>query len=352
MRNEGISKMGFYPTPLTMVEKIAQHLEFEGAARLFDPCAGEGEALKTVTTNAPDGSISYGIELDGNRAEQAKKRLHHILSCAYEVARVEDRSMDLLYLNPPYDNTAGQGMGDGGENRKELTFLRDLSKKVTPNGVLVFIVPRYTLTVKMVDALSTRYTALEAYRFDDKEYKAYSQVVVFGTRRAESTSRLTKEEHDARNRLLFYGKNLDEPMPYLEDDMVVKWIVPQANMNGEPLFRGRVHDPEELRRDLAASDCFSIVENMLQSEASMQNLARPLLPFRRTHLATLIAAGALNGAVGVGEARHMVVGMSKKIKEISETTNEKGDKTSIVATDRYITAVRVVEANGTIIELQ
>ncbi len=343
--------MGFYPTPVTMVEKIARHLVFEGPTRLFDPCCGEGEALGSLAQNvAPTGSITYGIELDGKRALEAKNVLHNVVACGYERARVEDKSMQLLYLNPPYDNTAGLGSGLEGENRKELLFLRDLSKKVAPGGVLVFLIPRYTLTVKMVDALAIRYASLKAYRFDDEEYKVYSQVVIFGVRRAESTSKLTKEEHEARNMLLFYGKNMDEPMPVLDEEETL-WRVPQADLSVLPLFRGSVHDPEELRKDLAGSDVFAMVENMLQSEAEVQNLAQPLLPFRQTHLATLIAAGALNGAVGVGEDRHMVVGMSKKVQDRTESLDDKGNKT-VMITDRYVTAVRVIEADGNIIELQ
>jgi hypothetical protein len=76
MRYEGISKMGYYPTPLTMVKKIGKRLVSPGPACWFDPCCGEGEALAAV---APSDVVTYGIELDGQRALKAKEKLHHVV---------------------------------------------------------------------------------------------------------------------------------------------------------------------------------------------------------------------------------------------------------------------------------
>ncbi|MCL6443705.1 MAG: hypothetical protein K6T83_09670 [Alicyclobacillus sp.] len=296
MRYEGQAKMGYYATPLTMTTKIRKRLVCEGAARLFDPCCGEGDALAEIAHVAPgSGSVCYGIELDGRRAQEARNKLHHVVHCGYERARVEPASMQLLFLNPPYDAQSGLG---GLELRKELIFLRDLSKYHAPDGVLVFIIPRYTLGSEMVNALLHRYTDIGVYRFDDMEYEAFSQVVVFGRRRPRnltSGKEMSEADRKARNELLAYGKDADLPMPYLDEPDGRVWTIPAAeDIGAEILFRGYILDEQELRLDLEHSEAFKIAENMLIATDVQAKLRRPLLPFRRTHMATLIAASALS----------------------------------------------------------
>ncbi|WP_067928281.1 DUF6094 domain-containing protein [Alicyclobacillus shizuokensis] len=349
MRYEGISKMGYYPTPLSMVDKIRKRLIPSGPARWFDPCCGEGEALAAV---APSDAVTYGIELDGQRALKAKERLHHVVHCGYERARVEPASMQILYLNPPYDSQSGV---QSDIFRKELIFLRDLSKYLAPDGVLVFIIPRYVLSSELVNVLLLRYTDIAVYRFDDEEYAAFRQVVVFGRRRSKNLTRakeLSNEDRKAKNELLSYGKDENLPMPYLDAPDGRQWTVPAVeNIETPILFRGYILDEEELRLDLAQSEAFQIAANMLMPSDTTAKLRRPLLPFRRTHMATLIAAGALNGAVGIGENRHMVVGLTRKIVNREVVRNEDGSET-IVDTESYVTAVRTVQPDGTILDLQ
>lgn len=351
MRNEGIAKMGYYPTPPTMVEKIISRLQFTGLARLFDPCCGEGDALLQISGAAPY-SITYGIELDKHRAQEATSWLSHVVCCGYERARVELGSMQLLFLNPPYDNISGLG---GLAMRKELTFLRDLAKYQSPDGVLVFVIPRYILGPEMVNALLYRYTDLAVYRFDDDEYQVFKQVVVFGRRRSKtltSTKDMSEADRQAKNELLAYGKDSELPMPYLHSSDGRTWTVPMAQVTEDPiLFRGYILDEDEMMEDLKQSEVFKIAENLPLTTNVQATLKSPLLPHRRTHMATLIAAGALNGSLGIGEYRHMVVGMTKKIVNREVVRNDDGSET-IIDTESYVTGVRTIQPDGRIINLQ
>ena len=352
MRNEGVSKMGYFPTPLTMTAKIRQRLQFTDSARLFDPCCGEGDALLDLAQGAGAECVTYGIELDGYRAGEASHKLDHVVCTGYERARVEPASMQLLYLNPPYDAQSGLG---GLAMRKELLFLRDLSKFVAPEGILVFVIPRNTLGSEMVNALFQRYTDLAVYRFDDDEYQAYKQVVVFATRRTKnltSSKEMSDAERTAKNELLAYGKDETLPMPYLDEADGRSWTIPSADdLDTDILFRGYILDDNELRQDLKLSEAFTIAGNMLMGDDVDVKLQRPLLPYRRTHMATLIAAGVLNGSIGIGENRHMVIGMTRKKVDREITTNENGDEL-IIDTESYVTAVRTIQPDGTILDLQ
>ncbi len=163
---------------------------------------------------------------------------------------------------------------------------------------------------------------------------------------------MSDADHRAKNELLAYGKDEALPMPYLDEPDGRRWTVPVAeNIDTQILFRGYILDDAELRLDLAQSEAFKVAANMLMPIDTGSTLRRPLLPFRRTHMATLIAAGALNGAVGVGENRHMVVGMTRKIVEREVVVNDDGSET-IIDTESYVTAVRTIQPDGTILDLQ
>ncbi|QRF24827.1 hypothetical protein FY534_13665 (plasmid) [Alicyclobacillus sp. TC] len=65
-----------------------------------------GEALERLQTFL--NVATYGVELDGQRAAEAQKRLDQVVHVAFERARIEKESMSLLFLNPPYDEVSGK----------------------------------------------------------------------------------------------------------------------------------------------------------------------------------------------------------------------------------------------------
>ena len=80
MRLEARVKMGYYPTPLPVVDRIRTFLSYPaGNASLLDPCCGEGTALRRLAEGT--GAATYGIEPDDYRAEQAGGALDHVLHC-------------------------------------------------------------------------------------------------------------------------------------------------------------------------------------------------------------------------------------------------------------------------------
>jgi len=162
---------------------------------------------------------------------------------------------------------------------------------------------------------------------------------------------LTDTERQVANAMVAVHKDASLPIPVLGTGDT-RWRVPAAWSLDEPiLFRGALLDEAELLQDLATSDVFRIAENLLDASADRAELKRPLLPFRRTHLATLIAAGALDGAIGVGETRHWVVGITRKHVSRDITEDERGNAV-VLDTEQYVTVVRTVEPNGRILDLQ
>ena len=63
MRLEAKIKMGYYPTPLSVVERVRSFLKFtDDNVNLFGPCCREGLALKKLKGDAK--ATTYGTELN------------------------------------------------------------------------------------------------------------------------------------------------------------------------------------------------------------------------------------------------------------------------------------------------
>ena len=63
MSLEAKIKMGYYPTPIPVVDRIKTFLNYpEENVNILDPCCGEGLALKNLVDGV--NAKTYGIELD------------------------------------------------------------------------------------------------------------------------------------------------------------------------------------------------------------------------------------------------------------------------------------------------
>jgi len=118
---------------------IARYLKRgKGLIRVFDPCAGEGSALKTIGDHLQ--AETYGIEIDRQRGKIARQKLTQCLITDYHAAQISSKFAGLLWLNPPYDWSAREEEIERSE-RYERTFLRDTVKYLMPSGILVYLIP-------------------------------------------------------------------------------------------------------------------------------------------------------------------------------------------------------------------
>lgn len=345
MRIEQEGKMGYVPTPTSQTDLIKRLLHVPDApVRMLDPCAGEGEALSRLAKGTQ--AVTYGIELDGARAEQASAVLDHVKHVAIEHARIDKQAFGLMWLNPPYDRATKDT--EGQSDRKEIIFLRMTSRYLVSHGILVFIIPQPQIDKNLASALVGRYRDIQVFRFEDNEYEVYKQVVIVGIRRSGPIGAGDASDKHMLKQLVEIGKGDKNALASLEEFVDQPYMIPVAS-NDEPMFRAAIADVEELRQDVTHSPVFSTVEKMMGSTSSHASLSTPLLPFRRTHMATLMAAGALNSAVGIGDNRHLVVGVTKKT---IESVVDENDPTKEIRTEVYKTAIRLYSADGRITELE
>src|SRR5713226_2069979 len=78
MRLAGRERLGFYPLPIPEAGRIRRFLRFpDQQCSALDPCIGDGVALAKITCDAK--VLRYGIELDANRAGQARSVVDDVI---------------------------------------------------------------------------------------------------------------------------------------------------------------------------------------------------------------------------------------------------------------------------------
>jgi hypothetical protein len=336
MRIHGRIKMGHYPTPARVVEQIRNYLSFPSSPFCaLDPCCGEGDALAGLI--AETSAITYGVELDHQRAEESKRHLHQVLRCGIEETRIQHRSCSLLLLNPPYDELTLQEEANAKTERQERAFLRMTVPYLIPGGVLVYIIPQNRLDKAIARLLASRFERMYIFRFPDPEYGDFRQIVVFGVRKTDNNL----DEQEALR--LQNTPKLDlEPLCSSPE---IRYPVPAWH----PLtqFRSILVDPEELEKHMAQSALWKRFAAL--TTRSELHIPRPPLPLHSGHLGLLLAAGKLDGIMGTGEDSHLVKGSVRKITTVFQEI--KGEVLEERELDRYVVSIKILNQQGEIREL-
>src|ERR1700684_3726473 len=176
MRPHGKTNLGFFPLPVPEAARMKNCLAFASEFSALDPCVGDGVAfthlLHGVSTHR------YGIEIDANRAEQARALGIETLQANTIDVRCTAEAVSLLYLNPPYDWESGES----NNQRLELVFLEHTYRWLKAGGVLLFVIPQLRLA-KCARLLIEHFTDLRAFRLTEAACLQYKQIVVLATRR-------------------------------------------------------------------------------------------------------------------------------------------------------------------------
>jgi len=176
MRPHGQTKLGFFPLPVAEAKRLKTWLAFPERFSALDPCVGDGVAfahlLREVTAHR------YGIEIDANRAEQAKALGIETLQANAMDVPCQPEAVSLLYLNPPYDWESGES----NNQRLEFVFLEHTYRWLKAGGVLLLVIPQLRLA-KCARLLSEHFTDLRLFRLTEAASVQYKQIAVLATRR-------------------------------------------------------------------------------------------------------------------------------------------------------------------------
>ena len=313
-------KMGYYPTETEHVKQLIRGIEFpEGVTtNLFDPCCGCGLALRTLADG--NNCNTYGIELDGHRAEEALTRLHRVGFGSYFRSRISNEAFHLMLLNPPYLSVMTEG---GNNTRNEKRFLVDSISNLMQSGLMIYIVPHYRLTADICRVLCDNFDDLTVWKFTGDEFRQFKQVAVMGVRRKRRDGSAMASELVS---LMLEHHNLPELTELPEN----RYLLPATEKRVD-LFKGAVFNVAELAEQLNKSTSFSRLfeKNKLDSD-----IKRPLLPLNLGQVGLIGGSGLINGLVEC-DTPHIIKGriVKENTVNIEENLNKRGELTSTTLTE-------------------
>jgi len=325
MRLEAQAKAGFYPTPPKVVDIIKTWIgeKIAGPRRLLDPCCGTGEPAAQIAAAA--GCDAYGIEINTERAQAAKRILTKVVASDLVSVRARPGAFSILYLNPPYDFDAADG-------RTELSFLKHTLPYLIPGGLLLFVVPQKRITPRIARVLSAYFEDLKIRKFPADEFQAFGQIIITGLKKARA------EINGEVLASLSQISTMDLP------EMVRKEFSLSVPAVARDFFiRSSEFGPDELAEELKArflwkEPALGLIEEEEQTRPAIQ----PLMPPRKAHLAMLIAAGLINNQIlEANGKRFLIKGTSKKTIDRFEEETEKGIK--ITERERIVTQINAYD---------
>ena len=319
---------GYYPTPIRVVEEIANQTELplrnpEGKIiRWLDPCCGPGIAVDllrdTLECQAWRQEV-YGVELHPQRAAEAGENLTHVMHCDLFDTQISHHAFSGLYLNPPYDY-------DDKEKRLEHKFLLRCTPYLTPGGLLIFILPQAQLATS-ARYLARHYRDFDCWSFPDPEYNAFKQIVLMAYRKEDP-------ELSSRNQERLNAWASHRPPEINFQDQTQPYQAP--GVDPSPIRFGTFgFNAERSFQDAADNGLWRSLDLRQILETREYAAPAPLLPPRRGHMAMLAAGGFLNNMRLEGpEGPILIKGSSYKVKEVIVKDDE-----SELHRDRLVTAI-------------
>ena len=332
MRPHGQTKLGFFPLPIPEAKRLKSWLTFPEQFSALDPCVGDGVAFAHLLKDVA--AHRYGIEVDANRADQARALGIETLQANTMDVRCPAEAVSLLYLNPPYDWEAGES----NNQRLEAVFLEHTYRWLKAGGVLLFVIPQMRLA-KCARLVSEQFVDLRVFRLTEPACLQFKQIVVIATRRKRH-ARLSDTA-------------LLEGVRYLE---MLSTKADLESMGGTAEVRYEVPTSEPVALTNMGIPLDEVEDLLLQSSAYRQAgrvllpklgdvKGRPLTPLHGGHVGLLCTAGMLNGVFGGGEGRHIAHWRSVKFTDHWEEEEEDGTRI-LHGRERFSHELTLVFANG------
>jgi hypothetical protein len=340
---------GYFPTDVETLDRVATFLELDAAGpiRLLDPCCGEGAAMahlvERLRETGPVPLESFGIEIDEDRAWHAKSVLGTVAHADVHDVRVADRSMGLLFLNPPYGDLVSDGARTGdqkhGRERHEKVFCLRTFNLLQPGGVLVLIVPFYVLDQELSTLIARHFERVEVFMSPEQQFK---QCVLFGVKRRPGYP-------DAKlvQRLVAFAAGADQ-LELPEYWCGKPYVLPVAS-HEEFTFTIVRLDAKQLQSELDAglrqASLWPRCGLLLKRQG--QRVRPPLRAMTDWHLALALAAGQICGVVeSAAGVRLLIKGRTTKTKStqiVHETSSDGSIAETRILTDRFVTVIRALD---------
>ncbi|GAP21878.1 DUF6094 domain-containing protein [Leptolinea tardivitalis] len=343
MRPPAIERMGYYPTDDPVVEIIRTYLKPSvEKGRLFDPCAGEGKAASTLGKGL--NCETWGVELSPDRAEKAQNVMDKVYQAPWQSCVLSDESVTWLYLNPPYEFDRFEG-----QKRLEWDFLKTTTSKLMRGGLLTYIIPQKILgMIEIARLLAGHYEAITVYRFPDGLYEKFKQVVVLAYKRKLYQPPTDKEVLSLQS----LATEELEPIEIAVEPIYELLAAPSRGANGKPIvFKRTDWEPEEVVEATMEAGVQNTSEwlDLIHPTRGLTQLAQPVMPLKKGHIAMLMASGMMGTVRLTDEDGKPMLIKGRVIKVVEKTEQpDTKDADAVIETfkDRFVTTVAVLRQDG------
>ncbi|MFZ5758831.1 MAG: DUF6094 domain-containing protein [Thermodesulfobacteriota bacterium] len=330
------AKAGFYPTPESVCGKLKQLLDIDKDARLLDPCCGEGKTLAKLA--AGTNAITYGVELDHQRAIEARTRISRLLwGDALVEMRISMASFGLLFLNPPYDYEMAP---DSKAERLEARFLKRYQETLQRDGWLVLVIP-YTILRFCAAVLARHFEMLQVFAFPEEEFQVFKQCVVLGRKRLLVNKGQSAETERSLARLSSWEPEEFFTITPQLAACSARVIIP-APKSPMLTFKSTRIDPLEViplvRKSGLLSDLLG--KDLVPGRC---NSIRPLAPLKNGHLALMLAGGYMNGEIEMNGSRLVIKGVVRKTEKVQSVSENAKGEAIITTRDQYLPTVKAID---------
>jgi hypothetical protein len=338
-------KNGYYPTDEPTLERALTALApTDGPMCILDPCAGEGVAIAEAAHALGRAQVkAFAVEYDAERARHARQLVDRCIHGNLMDTIIARQSFGLLWLNPPYGDLPKSADGNNGYQgqgraRLEKLFYQRSLQLLQYGGVLIYIIPAYTLDAELVGWLTRHYANLRVYRAVDTQFK---QVVIFG-RRVRQRDQASDAVKATRQLLLQIGQGDIEAEELPTEWPFQPYVVPASPAEPEHFYRVTM-EPEQFADEVRQlQGLWPAFETHLG--AAQQSLRRPARKLSYWHLALALAAGAISGVVRSKAGRILVVkGDTHKAKNVTTEHTQREDGSiaeTRILTDKFVPVIR------------
>lgn len=339
---QNFARNGYYPTDDVTLEQLLNALTPDtttGTIRILDPCAGEGVAITEIACHLGETRAqACTVEYDGERAAHCATLADVTLYGDLMDTVISQQAFSLLFLNPPYGDQVRdeQGSDKKGRARLEKLFYQRTVGSLQYDGILVLIIPNYTLDKEFAGWLANSFTDIRAFCAATDRFK---QLVIFG-RRVRQHQQDRDGVRETQRQLTAVGMDYDlaPPLPDFRD---TPYQVPVTRQPLKHFYRITL-EPEQLVDDILQ------VKGLWPSFSTLLSIAPetprpPAKRLSRWHLALALAAGVITGVITSSSGRTLIVrGDTRKEKsqKVEFSEDENGDITETTTlTDRFVPAI-------------
>lgn len=317
---ENAAKLGAYYTDPEHCKMIANILEFpEEDVCCLEPAIGDANAICIVTEKEKYQNIHiYGVELNQKTSDTTVLN-PYVEECLWgdflTDVIISHKAFSFCFSNPPY--------GDLNGTRQEILFLNKLLPYLMIDAVLVYIIPYHVAASQDFQRIWAGALTIEKiFRFHDKEYEKWKQIVLIGRKKDKKSKRRIQSDE-----VVSEIPKLEEisllPITYQGERIKVN----PSPMIGITTFMTKEFHYERALNYVKKSSLTKLVREITQQELYMSDrLNRPPIMPNAGQMYLMAISGAGQGLVGSEQTEdlHLQRGIVKNVEESEIRESEQG----------------------------